>query len=78
LFVCLFVELGSHFLPQPAWTEIFLFLVPPIAGMTGAHHHTKLFSVEIEPHELFGPGWPGTVILTISASKVGRIIGMSH
>jgi hypothetical protein len=27
----------------PAWTEILLFMLPAVAGMTNVHHHTQLF-----------------------------------
>jgi hypothetical protein len=32
--------MGSLFLPRPAWTTIFLFMLPCIAGMTDMTHHT--------------------------------------
>jgi hypothetical protein len=38
-------------------------MLPAIAGMTSVYHHTQLFSVEMEFHELFFWDWPGTMIL---------------
>jgi hypothetical protein len=46
--------------------------------MTGMHHHIQLFLVEMESCKVFSPGWPGTMILQISASQVARITGMNH
>jgi hypothetical protein len=46
--------------------------------MTGIYHSTQLSSVEMESHNLFCLGWPGTSILPISASQVARIVGLSH
>jgi hypothetical protein len=40
--------------------------------MSGMHYHAQL--LEIRSHKLF----PGTSILLISASRVARMIGMSH
>jgi hypothetical protein len=34
-------EVGSCFLPWPAWSLILLFMLPCIAGMAGARHHTQ-------------------------------------
>jgi hypothetical protein len=44
-----------------------------------AHHQVQLFPIEMESGKLFCLGWPGTVILQISASQAAtRISGMSH
>jgi hypothetical protein len=56
--VSLFVKAGLHHDP-PIYTSI-------IAEMTGVHHHTQLFSIEIGP---------GTAVLPISVSQVAKIIG---
>jgi hypothetical protein len=40
-------------------------------SLIGRHvHHTKLFSVVMESHKLFGLAWSGTLIIPISASCV--------
>jgi hypothetical protein len=36
------------------------------------------FSCWEDSHKLFSPGWPGVMILLISASQVVRITGMRH
>jgi hypothetical protein len=64
------LEIGSCFLPRLAWTTILLFYSYAITGMTGMRQHTWLFSIEIGSHELFCLGWPGTMILLISASCI--------
>jgi hypothetical protein len=43
LFNLVILEIGSHFLPRPTWTMILLF----VAGKTGMHYQTQLFSVEM-------------------------------
>jgi hypothetical protein len=40
--------------PRLAWAAVLLFL--PIAGTTGARHHSQLFSTEIVSHTVFLPG----------------------
>jgi hypothetical protein len=45
-------------------------MLPAVAGMTGAHHHTWLFSVEMGSCKHFCPGLPETAIYSISASQV--------
>jgi hypothetical protein len=37
----------------PAWTTIFLFRLPAVAGMTGAQNHAQFFSVVKGSCELF-------------------------
>jgi hypothetical protein len=68
-------ELGLGFYPgQPElWSY---FILPPVPGMTGVHHHTP--SVEMESPELFCLGWPGTMILLNSVSKLARITEKKH
>jgi hypothetical protein len=63
-------------LPRLAWTALLLFILPSVAGMTGAHHHAQLFSVEIGSHEHFCQGWPETMILPNSTSHVAGITAM--
>jgi hypothetical protein len=41
------LEVGSFFMPRFTWTEILLFMLLLVAGMTGMSHHTQLL-VEIE------------------------------
>jgi hypothetical protein len=41
-------------------------MLPAISGMTGAHHHTQLFSIEMGVSQIFFLGWPRTVSLLIS------------
>jgi hypothetical protein len=36
-----------------AWTEILLFMLPPIAGMIGTHHHAQIFLLQRESHKFF-------------------------
>jgi hypothetical protein len=50
-------EIGSHFMPRPSLTVIFLFVLPCTAGMTGVHHSIKPL-VEMGSYNLFCPGWP--------------------
>jgi hypothetical protein len=53
-------------------------MLPTVAGMTGLYHHAQFFSVEMESRELVCLGWPGTMILPISASQVTGLIGVCH
>jgi hypothetical protein len=48
-----------------------LILASTITGVTGMCHYAQLFSLERVAHHLFFfcPGWPQTLILSISASK---------
>jgi hypothetical protein len=50
-----------------------------MAGMTGTHHHTQLFSIKMISHDLFKfcSSWSGTGISPISASQVARIPGVN-
>jgi hypothetical protein len=47
-------EIGSYFLPRPAWTTELLFTLPDIAEMIGVCHYAQLL-FEIRSQELF-PG----------------------
>jgi hypothetical protein len=47
-----YLEIGSHFLPRLAWSKIFSFMFPTIAGITGTHHHAQVL-VEMGSFELF-------------------------
>jgi hypothetical protein len=66
LFALIILEIGS------GWPGLWFsyFKLPTIARMTGMSHDTQLFSVEMGFCKLFSLGWPGTVILLISASCV--------
>jgi hypothetical protein len=46
--------------------------------VTGMDHHIQLFSDEMEFYEIFCSGWPGTMILRISASCVPGMRSTSH
>jgi hypothetical protein len=75
-----FLKMGSHAF-HSGWTgqQSSYFTLSAFTGMVGVHHHAHtLFSVEIGSHKVFCPDRPGTVILLISASQVGRIIVVSH
>jgi hypothetical protein len=52
-------------------------MLPAIAGMTGTHHHTRHFTIEIGVSQTICPGFPGTEIPLISVSQVIRITGVS-
>jgi hypothetical protein len=44
LFALAILEIGCYFLPRPAWTQSSYFTLPAIAGMTGVHHYSQIFS----------------------------------
>jgi hypothetical protein len=69
---------GLMFLPRLAWTVILLFTLLAIARMTGMYHYAQHFSVEMGSCKFFCLGWPGTMILLISASCYLGMSGMSH
>jgi hypothetical protein len=53
-------EIGSHFMPRPAWTKI----LPPIyisliAGMKGMYNHAQPSLVEMGSHKPFA--WSGLI-----------------
>jgi hypothetical protein len=48
-------------------------MLPAVARMTGIHHHTQSFSVEMGSWKLFYWGWPGSTILPISASWIATL-----
>jgi hypothetical protein len=77
LFAPVILEIGSRFLPGPAWTMDLLFYTSHCTGITGVQHHTRLL-VEVGSCELFSWAGLGTVIVLMSASQVVRVIGMSH
>jgi hypothetical protein len=62
-----------HFMPRCAWTVIFLFVLPQVAGTTGARCCAQPL-VETGSHKLVFK----TQILLISASQVARTIDASH
>jgi hypothetical protein len=72
-----FGDMVSHFSSRPAWTMILLFKLPTVIGTTRVCHYTQLLSIEMGSHKLFCWGWPGTVILPITASQVSRITGIT-
>jgi hypothetical protein len=45
--------------------------------MTDMCNHTQFFSIE-GSHEPSCPGWPGTMILPISASWIAQMTGIYH
>jgi hypothetical protein len=49
------LELGSRFLPKPAWTAAFYFNLPADPGMLGTNHHAQFFSIEIGISQIFLP-----------------------
>jgi hypothetical protein len=57
-----YFDIGSCFMPWPAWTSILLFLLPCLPGMIGTCHSTQPL-VEMGSHELFAR-------LAISASQI--------
>jgi hypothetical protein len=73
LFALVILETGFHFLPRLTWTSDFMF--PAFTGMTDLGHHVQIFPIQMESCKLFGPGCPGTTILS---SQVARIIDVSH
>jgi hypothetical protein len=78
-FALVILEIGSHFLPRLAWTTILLF-------HTIHHHwydryipsHAAFLHWDAGIMNFFCLGWPWTLILQISASKIDRITGISH
>jgi hypothetical protein len=73
LFVVVILEISSQFLPRLVWIMILLLMLPLVTGITGAHHHTQLFSFQMGLRNFFfffSFCWPGTMILLISASHV--------
>jgi hypothetical protein len=48
---------------RPAWTVIFLFMLPTKAGMTGVHHHAQLLA-DMGSQEL--SAWGGLELLSSS------------
>jgi hypothetical protein len=54
-------------LDQPGLQSSY-FMHPAVAEMIGVPHHIWLFSVKMGSCKLFCQGWPGTIILPISAS----------
>jgi hypothetical protein len=78
IFALVVLELGSCFFVQAILVQDALILCfPPWLGWQVCHH-AQLFSVEMGFCKLFCPGWPWTVILSISVSQVARITGESH
>jgi hypothetical protein len=58
-------------MPSPAWTAIFLFVLPHVAGMTGTHHHARYWLRWVS--QTFCLGWLQTSSFLISNSQVARI-----
>jgi hypothetical protein len=61
------LEIKFCFLHRWSSTSILRFYFSAIFGVTGAFHYTQLFSIELKSCELFCLGWPGTIILPMSA-----------
>jgi hypothetical protein len=53
-FALVIFEIRSCFMTRPAWTLIFLFVLPHVAGITDTHHHDQSL-IEMRSHEFF-PG----------------------
>jgi hypothetical protein len=69
-------EIGSYFMPRPAWT------CPPICAFLCSwdDRHLPAYSAigwDVS-HEFFCLGWPGIVLLPVSAFQVARITVMGH
>jgi hypothetical protein len=69
-------KIGYHFMLWSTWTTILLFVLPCVASMTGASHHTQSL-VETRSCELFCQVQLPTAILPIYTSQVTRTTGMS-
>jgi hypothetical protein len=65
-------------MPMPAWTVIFLFVLPGIAEMRGGHPDILSIGWDGVSWSFFCWNWPQTMILLISASWVARNTGLSH
>jgi hypothetical protein len=68
LFYLVILEIGSFFLPRPAWTVIVLFYA--------SHHWNEwhMLLVEMGVSQTFCP----IMVLLVSVSQVDRITGMSY
>jgi hypothetical protein len=53
-------------------------MIPPVGGMAGSCHYSQPISVELSSSELFCLGWPGTMILLISALCTAGMTGTCH
>jgi hypothetical protein len=74
LFLLVILEIwGYNFLPRLVLTVIL-----PVAGRRGMHHQAQLFFCWDRVLWTFCQGWPGTMILLISAFQVARNSDMSH
>jgi hypothetical protein len=64
----------------PGWLGLWFscFLLHAIAGMTGIHHHTQLFSTEMGSPGLFFPRQALNHDPPNLTSQVARITGVSH
>jgi hypothetical protein len=60
----------SAYSAQAGLDWVLISTLPTVAAMTGTYHHAQLISTEMGSHQLFCLGWPGTVILLISAFRV--------
>jgi hypothetical protein len=76
LFAPVILEIGSDFCPGQPGPQTSYFTLPTIAGVMGTCHHAQLpslFPWGWGSPKLFCLGWPGTVILPMSASQVAKI-----
>jgi hypothetical protein len=73
------LETESHFIPSCSEPWSFYFKLPYMARITDENHHTQLFfPLRWGCHKCFCLDWPGTAILSILASQVPRMTGISH
>jgi hypothetical protein len=49
------IEVEFHFIPKPAWTTVFLFVLLRVVGMISAKNHTQPLVV-MGSYELFAWG----------------------
>jgi hypothetical protein len=64
IFARVILEIGSHFLPKLAWTMIPLFYTSCCCALS------YCFPLWWDLANVFCPGWPGTSVLLISASRI--------
>jgi hypothetical protein len=75
VFPLVIFAIGFHFLPGPGWTVILLFYASCSCwDAIGSLLQAQLFSIEMGSHEPFCLGWPGIIILLISASSVAGMV----
>jgi hypothetical protein len=70
-------DTGSCFMPRPAWTAVFLFVLPWVASDDRCTPLQTAFGWD-GVFWTFYPDWLQTAILQLSAFQAVRIIGLSH